>query len=120
MTMQNSPAGQTNMGSYFDWAKFGPAVLAEMPEATYYSSPQGLEFGRSPRQKRYFQNAYSDIYQDWAGAQGAAIRMGQEPASWEDFLQTDPWTKRYSQLPQSSRGVLGLGANPRTRFLYNF
>jgi hypothetical protein len=37
-----------------------------------------------------------------------------------DYLETDPWTKRYSSLPQSARGVTGMGSNPRTRFLFNF
>ena len=120
MAMQNILSGFTDPSGFIDWSKAGPAVLQEVPEYAYYSSPQGLEFGRSPRRSRYFQNAYSDIYRDWAGAQGADLRMGQEPVTFENFLQTDPWTKRYSQLPQSSRGVLGLGANPRTRFLYNF
>jgi hypothetical protein len=102
------------------WTK----VLEQYEPAQYYSSPTGMAFGQgeqgSPRRRRYFSNAYQDIFQDYLGAAGTAMRAGQAPTSFMDFLETDPWTKRYSSLPQATRGVTGMAANPRTRFLYNF
>jgi hypothetical protein len=96
-------------------------VLQEMEPAQYYSSPAGRAFGGgSPRKRRYFSNAYEDIFKEYLGAAGTAMRGGQEPASFMDFLETNPWTARYAALPQTARGVTGLAANPRTRFLYNF
>tara|TARA_Y100000310_G_scaffold123538_1_gene122278 strand:+ start:1367 stop:1708 length:342 start_codon:yes stop_codon:yes gene_type:complete len=96
-------------------------ILKEYEPAQYYSSPAGMSFGQgSPRRRRYFSNAYEDIFKDYLGATGTAMRGGQEPVSFMNFLETDPWTARYTSLPQAARGVTGLAANPRTRFLYNF
>jgi hypothetical protein len=96
-------------------------ILEELEPAQYYSSPTGTAFGQgSPRKRRYFSNAYQDIFKDYLGATGTTMRKGQEPMSFMDFLKTDPWTARYSSLPQQARGTTGLAANPRTRFLYNF
>ena len=105
----------SNQGS---WQKM---LLAEMPQEQYYGAAAGRRFGaRSPRRQRYFQDAYGDIMKDWMGEQGQAMSEGRDPMSFQSFLQSDPWTKRYSALPQSARGVTGVATNPRTRFLYNF
>jgi len=96
-------------------------VLAEFEPAQYYSSPAGLGFASgSPRRRRYFGDAYQDITKDYYGAAGTAMRAGQAPTSFMDFLETDPWTARYTSLPQSARNVTGMVANPRTRFLFNY
>ena len=96
-------------------------VLAGYEPAQYYSSPRGMQFGaRSPRQRRYFQDSYQDVLKDYFQESGSAMRQGRAPASFMDYLETDPWTKRYSSLPQAARGVTGMAASPRTRFLFNF
>ena len=96
-------------------------VLEQYEPAQYYSSPTGMAFGQgSQRRQRYFGNAYQDIFQDYLGQAGTQMRAGQAPTSFMDYLETDPWTARYSRLPQATRGVTGLASNPRTRFLYNF
>lgn len=96
-------------------------LLSEMPSEQYYSSPAGMDFGaRSPRRQRYFDQAYQDVYRDFLGSTGTSLRAGQTPVTWDQFLQGDPWTKRYTSLPQSARGRTGMATNPRTRFLYNF
>jgi hypothetical protein len=101
-----------------DWWK---QVLGQYEPAQYYSSPAGLGFAAgSPRRRRYFGDAYQDIAQDYYGAAGTAMRAGQAPTSFMDFLETDPWTARYTSLPQSARNVTGMAANPRTRFLFNY
>ena len=102
-------------------SEFWKQVLGQYEPRQYYSSPTGMAFGRgSPRRRRYFSNAYEDIFKDYLGAEGAALRGGQPAPTFQDFHETDPWTKRYSSLPQATRGVTGMAANPRTRFLYNF
>ena len=101
-----------------DWWK---QVLGEYEPAQYYSSPTGLGFAAgSPRRRRYFGDASQDIMQDYYGTAGTAMRAGQAPSSFMEFLQTDPWSSRYASLPQSARNVTGMAANPRTRFLFNY
>ena len=96
-------------------------VLAEFEPAQYYSSPTGMSFaGQSPSRGRYFRNAYEDVMKDWYGTAGTQQRKGEEPISFMDYLETNPWTARYSSLPQTARGATGMATNPRTRFLYNY
>lgn len=71
-----------------------------------------------PSRQRFFEQGYQDIYRDFLANQGASMRQGQAPMSFDAFLDTDPWTKRYSSLPQIQRGTSGMYTNPRTRFLY--
>ena len=96
-------------------------VLQEFEPAQYYSSPAGLGFaGRSPRRRRFFEDAYQGITQDYYQTAGTAMRRGLEPTTFQEFLETNPWTARYGRLPQTTRGMTGVMASPRTRFLYNF
>ena len=96
-------------------------VLEQFEPAQYYSSPTGLGFAsRSPRRRRYFMDSYDDILKGYYGAAGTAMRENRAPASFMDYMKTNPWTSRYSALPQSARGVTGMATNPRTRFLFNY
>jgi hypothetical protein len=106
-------------------AVFGPdwwrQVVEGFEPAQYYSSPAGLGFaGRSPRRRRFFEDAYMGIEQDYMQAAGTAMRQGEAPATFQEFLETNPWTARYGRLPQTARGMTGMMANPRTRFLFNY
>ena len=100
-----------------DW---GSMLLSQLPQATYYSSPMGQQFGAaSPRRGRYFQQAYNDVYSQYMGNIGTALREGRAPSSFQEYLETeDPWTARYSQLPQYERGVTRTYTDPRTRFIF--
>ena len=105
------------------WGSLSPAVgqmvLAQLPQAAYFSSPTGEAFGsQSPRRSRYMQRAYQDIYSDYLGEIGRSFRQGEAPATFMDYLETDPWTQRYGQLPQFERGVTQQFTNPRTRFIF--
>jgi len=94
-----------------------PGYVAGLPQ--YYSSLAGQRFGAaSPSRGRYFQQAYTDVFGQYMGAWGTAMREGREPASFEQFLETDPWTKRYGQLPQFERGVTKTYTDPRTRHIF--
>jgi len=113
--------GDNAFGDWLSGGEWGGLLLSQLPEATYYSSPTGRQFAQqSPRQGRYLQQAYQDVYSDFLGELGGSLRAGQEPATFREFLQTNPWTTRYSQLPQTVRGVTGVASNPRTRFLFNY
>jgi len=98
---------------------FNQSLLASIPQAAYYSSPAGQAFGgQSPRQGRYFQQAYQDVYGQYLGELGRSLREGTAPTSFMDYLETDPWTRRYGQLPQYERGVTKSYTDPRTRFIF--
>lgn len=114
----NTTALQDFMSGQGSWENL---ILGEIPEATYRSSPTGMDYGqRSPSQQRFFQNAYQDVYSDYLGQLGQSLRAGQNPMAFMDYLETDPWTKRYAALPQTARGRTGAYSSPRTRYLYNF
>ena len=101
-----------------DWSSL--LMLEAMPRAAYYSSPTGQAFGAgSPRQQRYFQQGFQDVENQWLGALGQGIRTGGETPGFAEWMeQQDPWTSRYTSLPQQARGVNTGLYNPRTRFLY--
>jgi hypothetical protein len=117
-----------------DWGSLTSETLKSslpfIPQAEYFSAPAAEQFmqtpeGRargtgavSPRRRRYFQQAYQDVFGDYLGAMGTSMRAGKEPATFQSFLDTDPWTKRYSQLPQYERGVTKTYTDPRTRFIF--
>jgi hypothetical protein len=111
--------GNNAFSDFLSNSGWGSMVLPYMPSAQYYSSPAGTAFGaQSPRQQRYFQQSYQDVYGDYLGNIGRSLRAGQEPSTFMDFLETDPWTKRYGQLPQFERGMTRSYSDPRTRFIF--
>ena len=116
---------------------FDPAwwqtVLTEVEPVQYYSSPAAMAFGRrSPSRRRFVENSYQDILKDYYREAGTSMRSGREPMSFMEFLdpneytpslelnRRDPFTERYSRLPQTARGLTGMASNPRTRFLFNY
>ena len=97
-----------------------------MPQAAYLSSPTGRRFTgedstkqrrATPARSRWMQRAYQDIYGDYLGDLGTSLRQGQAPRTFDQFLETDPFTKRYSQLPQYQRSNVTT-TNPSTRFIF--
>ena len=100
-------------------SNWGSLLLSQMPQAAYYSTPTGQQFASSsPRRGRYLQNAYQDVYGQYLGNIGSALREGRSPSTFDEFLSTDPWTSRYSSLPQFERGVTKSYSDPRTRFIF--
>jgi hypothetical protein len=117
--MTNGNNGMTDWLSGGAWGSLN--LLSGDPLATYYSSPKGLGFaGESPRQRQFFDQGYQDIEKEYLGLYGTAVRAGEEPATFQEFLQTNPWTTRYGRLSPAMRGTTGAAYNPRTRFLFNF
>jgi len=106
------------LGEDNPWAQF----LEEVPEMGYYSSPTGQGFAsRSPTAGRYFQNQFQDIYNQYLGGVGQAIRSGrnlEDWPSWSDYLETDPFTKRYAALTPEQAGRTTGQFSPSTRQIY--
>lgn len=114
-------AGDNPFGDYLDnGSAWGSMLLEQLPQAAYFSSPTGQGFGRqSPRQQRYFQQNYQDVFNQYMGSLGEQLRSGQTPdTTFSQFLESDPWTSRYTALPQAQRGMNTGMYSPRTRFLY--
>mgnify|MGYP003154622969 FL=1 len=110
-----TPNGDTQNGNFWQTA------LGRYEPGQYYGSLAGKQFGAgSPRRKRYFMESYDDIMKDFYSQAGEQMRAGEAPTSWMDFLETNPWSERYTSLPQSARNVTGMASNPRTRFLFNY
>jgi hypothetical protein len=97
-------------------------VMEDFEPAQYFSSPAGLGFAQgSPRRRRFFDDSYQDVLKDYYQTAGTSMREGGEsPLTFQQFLETNPWTTRYGRLPQAARGTSGVMSNPRTRFLFNY
>jgi len=75
--------------------------LEAEPQAAYFSY-QG-DWG-APRQRQYYRNQYSDIYNEYLGLLGKQLRAGTQPnEKFVDFLSGFDWNKRFQQLPLSQR-----------------
>ena len=103
-------------------------LLEQVPVAAYYSSPAGQSFASgSPRQRSYFENQFSNIYNAYLGALGSQIREGGMPEMrFQDYLENvNPYQgnslfqARYGSLTPNQRGdYSAINLAPRTRFMY--
>ena len=61
------------------------AFLEDVPEAGYFSYQN--QPGRSPNQKRYFQQQFANVQNQYMGQLGQAIRTGGDPTQgFADYL----------------------------------
>jgi hypothetical protein len=90
------------------------------PRAAYYSSPASRQFTQGGEgQRRYFQNQFQDVYNEFLGALGSQIRSGQAPTMrWADYLDTVPFTERYAGLSPEQAGRSRRRYSPSTRQIY--
>lgn len=103
------------------------------PQAAYYSSPEGWvgqgAFAQgSPNQRRYYQNQFQNIYNEFLGALGKQAREGDVPTMrWEGYIDTvnkgnDPnimsMARRYSGLSPEMAGRTTSRYAPGTRQIY--
>lgn len=76
------------------------------PRIAYFSYQD--QFGANPRQKRHYQNQYSDIYNEYLGFLGKQARSGTMPTGgFNDFLSNFNFGQRYNQLTPRERGDEG-------------
>lgn len=97
----------------FDWS----SILDEEPRAAYYS--YGNQFGKSQNQRKYFEDAFDDIYNQFLGQLGGQVRQGQAPTmKFNDFLGDYNFDQQYRQMAPSTRyGQPQSTFAPRARFL---
>jgi hypothetical protein len=90
-------------------------LLGEEPRAAFFSFQN--QFGRSPNQRRFFQNQFAKYQNEFLGTMGRQLRQGMMPQqNFEDFLGDIPFTQRFASLPPSFRGAQTGRFAPRTVF----
>ena len=124
------------------WQKeIGKTFLEQNPLATYLSSPTGEAFtreglieaesplvggamrGQTPAKRRFFQQSFQDVYNDYLAQLGGQARQGEIPTTtFREHLASDPFTERYSRLTPNERSYYGSQRQstfaPRTRQIY--
>jgi hypothetical protein len=90
------------------------------PRAAYYSSPASRQFDQGGEgQRRYFQNQFQDVYNEFLGSLGSQIRAGQAPTMrWSEYLDAVPFTERYAALSPEQAGRSRRRYSPSTRQIY--
>jgi len=101
----------TNINSFFDTRD----LLGEEPEAAFFSFQD--QFGQSPNQRRFFQNQFANIQNEFLGALGQQLRVGMRPQqTFMDFLGKTDFANRFASLPPSARGAQTSRFSPRAVF----
>ena len=126
-TNNNNPFGDF----YSDMLEMDPqmAYLGKLTSQDYGFNP--LTFaGQAPAQQQragdYFENQYSNIYNEYLGQQGRGIKelaAGGKPStqgmqSFSEFLQGVPFTERYGALTPQQKGTSARRFAPATRHIY--
>ena len=116
---ENNMAKQTNPFADWENSSYLDQDTEQSRRAAYFSSPFGKAFaGRSPSAQRYFESSFADIYNEYLGRLGEQVGRGETPEKWTTYLQSDPFTARYSALPPSARGEYISSFAPSTRRLF--
>ena len=92
--------------------------LEASPQSAYYS--YSGDWG-SPRQSQYYQNQFTNIYNQYLGSLGGMLRQGIMPNAentFASFLGNYDFDRSYNELPPSMRGDFTSMFNPRTRQIY--
>jgi hypothetical protein len=96
---------------------FNLDLLGGEPKASFFSFQN--QFGKSPNQRRFFQNQYETIMNEFLGAQGQQLRQGMSPQelpSFVDFLGPFNFADRFASTPPSARGARTSRFSPRAVF----
>ena len=121
MTMQNDSPWSSWMDNPY------MAILEESPGAAYFSYADQWS---SPAQQQYYQNQFQNVYNQYLGTLGTALRSGASGTegapsisdigqmSFTNYLGDMNWTDRYTSLPPTMRGDYTSSYNPRTRQIY--
>jgi hypothetical protein len=79
--------------------------LEEEPRAAYFSYQD--QFGKGG-QRKYYENEYSDIYNEYLGRLGSQARSGQAPSlRFNEMLSGLNFNERFRQESQQDRGEAG-------------
>ena len=84
---------------YDDWMEQNPRV----PYFSFQKQWGGEQ--ASPNQRRFYQNSFGDVYDEYLGRLGQQIRGGGAPTErFSSFLEQYPFTERYTQMPPEATG----------------
>ena len=98
---------------------FASYQLERDPRAAYFSSAP-FQGASSPAQRRYWEGQFGNVYNQYSGAMGSALREGREGPSFVDYLSQTPFTERYTALSPSMRpGGSFRRFSPGTRYMYS-
>ena len=90
--------------------------LETTPEAAYFS--RGDQLGSSPVQKRFFENQFRNVHNQFLGFLGSQIREGKTPtARFADFSESFPLQQEFYNAPPALRGEYSSPFVPRTRWI---
>ena len=88
--------------------------------ANYFSFQN--QFGRSPNQRKYFEDRFADVQNQFMGRLGQTVRGGGQPSqSWTDFLSEYFSPQGGASADWMNQGQRRQGAtrfNPPTQFNY--
>ena len=103
MTMQQNP-----------WSDF----LEQEPgtKAAYFS--YGDQWGKSQKQRNFYQSSFSDIYNQYLGTLGQQVRQGLMPTGkWDPYLSNFDFNKYYQeQVPYQTRNQGQSGFTPQVQW----
>jgi hypothetical protein len=90
-------------------------ILGESPQATFFSFQD--QFGDGQTQRRFFQNQFTPIFNQFLGTLGQDLRQGQLPEqTFESFLETFNFGEQFARLAPSIRGATTQRFAPPARF----
>tara|TARA_Y100000310_G_scaffold312799_1_gene360460 strand:+ start:2006 stop:2362 length:357 start_codon:yes stop_codon:yes gene_type:complete len=117
MTMQQGGFAGTAFANPF------ASFLDEEPRAGYFAQQE--RFGRSPNQRRFFQQSFQPVYDRFLGQLGQQVQQGQAPTlqfaapqGEPSFLQDFNFDQFFRSQPQFFQGLNTQQFAPSTRFLF--
>ena len=91
------------------------------PRMAYFGSEAGRTFASgSPAERRFYETSFDAFYDDYLGFQKRQMGKGipKEQVHFTDYLETNPFQKKYDELIPSERGEFTARYNPRARHIY--
>ena len=111
MTMQQGGFAGTAFANPF------ASFLDEEPRAGFFAQQE--RFGRSPNQRRFFQQNFQPVYDRFLGQLGQQVQQGMTPSlTFPDFLQDFNFNQFFREQPQFFQGLNTQRFAPSTRFIF--
>ena len=108
-----------SFGDFMPDVDFTSYMLESDPKMAYCTAAP-FQGSSSPAQKRDWAGQFGNVYNQYSGAVGAALKEGKEAPSFVDYLKQTPFTERYSSLSPSMRPGGGFRRfSPGTRYMYS-
>lgn len=90
-------------------------LLEDAPRETFFSFQN--QFGRAPTQRRYFQDQFQDIYNQYLGTFAQQIQGRTPRSTFSEFMGDFDFNQQFGQIPPSIRGATTSRFAPPARFL---